>query len=408
MRRSYAILHFLMRNLTLDPIRTRRLPSAAPDSLGAAVLLSFLATAGFYYVNIMAALVAGLIEGLGFSDSDAGRVASMNVYGAALGALAAVGLVAHVAWRPFALCALFGLIAIDAVSIFVATPHALMAIRFLHGTVGGLLVGISYGVFTRTKSPDRVFGMLLVVQYGLGGLGIMLLPKLVPVYGHGVLFGALIAFSSVTLLMLPFLDAYPRGRVERPGPGGEVRRGLLAAAVASVFLFQAGNMGLAAYMLGLAKRTGIDTDYASTALGVATWIGIAGSVLVVALGTRFGRAWPLLISTAITILGVLALHGSGSKPVYFLANCTMTIGWSFAIAYLLGLCAAFDPSGRAAALAGFLSKVGLASGPLVAAWLLEVTDYTTLINVSAIVAAASVPVMLVPARALDAELPRRK
>jgi hypothetical protein len=260
---------------------------------------------------------------------------------------------------------------------------------------------VSFGVFTRTKSPDRVFGMLLIVQYGLGGLGIMVLPKLVPAYGPGVLFGALIAFSTVTLAMLPFLDAYPRGRIVRPAAAGGTRKGLLAAAVGSVFLFQAGNMGLAAYMLGLAKHAGIGADFASTALGVATWVGIAGSVLVVAFGTRYGRTVPLLAGAALTVLGTLAFHWGGSKLVYVIANCATAITWSFAIAYLLGLCAAFDPSGRAAALAGFLSKTGLASGPFVAAWLLESTGYTGLINVSALVIALSLPLMLVPARKLD-------
>lgn len=374
---------------------------AAPDGLVAAALLSVLATAGFFYVNIMAALVAGLVDGLGFSEGDAGRVAAMNVYGAALGALAAVAIVARVDWRRFAVAALLALVAIDAASVFVTTPPALMAMRFLHGTVGGMLVGVSYGVFTRTKSPDRVFGMLLVVQYGLGGLGIMWLPKLVPVYGHGVLFGALIAFSVAALLTLPFLDEYPRGRIARAAAAGPVRAGLLTAAVAAVFLFQAGNMGLAAYMLGLAKHFGIDRDFASTALGVATWVGIAGSALVVAFGTRYGRTWPLLASALLTILGTLAFHWSGSTAVYLLANCATAITWSFAIAYLLGLCAAFDPSGRTAALGGFLSKMGLASGPFVAAWLLDAADYATLINVSAAVLVASLPAMLVPARALD-------
>jgi hypothetical protein len=266
-----------------------------------------------------------------------------------------------------------------------------------------MLVGVSYGVFSRTRSPDRVFGMLLVVQYGLGGLGIMLLPRLVPAYGHGVLFGALIAFSAVTLLMLPFIDDYPRGRIVRAQAAGGIRRGLLAAAVSSVFLFQAGNMGLAAYMLTLAKHAGIDANFASTALGAATWVGIAGSALVIAFGTRYGRTWPLLAGAAITVLGTLAFHWSGSKLVYLLANCVTAITWSFAIAYLLGLCAAFDPAGRTAALAGFMSKMGLASGPYVAAWLLGVADYRTLITVSAIVLAASMPAMLVPARALDKE-----
>jgi hypothetical protein len=379
----------------------RRWPTAEPDGLLAAVLLSFLATAGFFYVNIMAALVAGLVDGLGFSEGDAGRVGSLNIYGAALGALVAVAIVARVRWRPFAACALVALIAIDAASIFVTEPAPMMAMRFLHGTVGGLLVGVAYSVFARTRTPDRVFGMLLVVQYGLGGLGIMVLPRLVPLYGHGVLFGALIAFSLVTLLMLPFLDDYPRGRIVRAVPGGGIRYGLLAAAVGSVFLFQAGNMGLAAYMLELARHFGIDAGFASTALGAATWVGIAGAGLVVVFGTRFGRTWPLMVSAVITILGTLAFHWGGSQAVYLAANCVTAITWSFAIAYLLGLCAAFDPSGRTAALGGFLSKMGLASGPFAAAWLLDVSGYTQLINISALVLVASVPVMFLPARTLD-------
>jgi len=380
---------------------TRRWPTAEPDGLVAAVLLAFLATAGFFYVNIMAALVSGLVDGLGFTEGDAGRVGSMNIYGAALGAFAAIAIVGRVRWRAFAICALLTLMTIDALSILVTAPKALMAMRFLHGSVGGMLVGVAYSVFARTRTPDRVFGMLLVVQYGLGGLGIMLLPRLVPVYGHGVLFGALFAFSAVTLLMLPFLDHYPRGRVERPVASGGIRWGLLAAAVLSVFLFQAGNMGLAAYMLGLARHHGLDANFASTALGGATWVGIAGSALVVIFGTRYGRTWPLAVGAVLTVAGTLAFHWSGSQAVYLAANCVTAITWSFVISYLLGMCAAFDQTGRTAALGGFLSKIGLASGPFAAAWLLDSGDYATLINISVIVLAASVPVMLVPARALD-------
>jgi hypothetical protein len=50
------------------------------------------------------------------------------------------------------------------------------------------------------------------------------------------------------------------------------------------------------------------------------------------------------------------------------------------IPYLLGLAAAFDHTGQVAALGGFASKMGLASGPLLAGWLLgDGDDYTKLI-----------------------------
>jgi len=80
----------------------RKIPVAEPNGEIARVLLAFLATAGLFYVNIMPALVDGLIEGLGFSNREAGFVGSANVYGAALGAFSAVFVVKRINWRAAA------------------------------------------------------------------------------------------------------------------------------------------------------------------------------------------------------------------------------------------------------------------------------------------------------------------
>ncbi len=240
-----------------------------------------------------------------------------------------------------------------------------MAMRFLHGSVGGMLVGVAFGVFARTRTPDRVFGMLLVVQYGLGGLGIMLLPRLVPVYGHGVLFGALITFSAVTLLMLPFLDAYPRGRIERvvecrPRAQGTAHGGRCPCSCSRPATWASPRTCWASR-----AHSGLDANFASTALGLATWIGIAGSALVVAFGTRFGRSRPLAISAAVhgPRHARLPLERVGRRLPRRQLHHRRSPGRSRS-AYLLGMCAAFDHTGRAAALGGFLSKMGLALGPV--------------------------------------------
>jgi predicted MFS family arabinose efflux permease len=382
-------------------VTARRFPTAAPDGLLAAALLAFLATAGFFYVNIMAALVPGLVDGLGFSEGDAGRVGSLNIYGAALGALVAVALAGRVRWRAVAACLLVTLIVLDASSMLVMRPGALMALRFVHGMVGGCLVGVAYSVFARTRSPDRVFGMLLAVQYGLGGLGVMVLPRLVPVYGHGVLFATLVAFSLCALLILPFLDSYPAGRIERPAASGGIRKGLLAATAVALFLFQAGNMALLVYMIPLARHFGLETGYASTVLGLSTWIGIAGCLAVIVFGTRYGRAWPLATATAVTAVACYAFLWSGVPGVFLLANCVSGIMWSFVASYLLGMCAEFDQAGRTAALGGFVSKMGLASGPFVAAALMDRAGYPELITAAAVAVALSLPFMFVPALRLD-------
>src|SRR5258708_15898649 len=113
--------------------------------------------------------------------------------------------------------------------------------------------------------------MLLVVQYGLGGLGVMWLPTLVPLFGAGVLFLALTAFSAVALAMLPFIPAYPPRDAQAVAAHRESveRRSLLLviAALAAMFLFQAWHMGLGAFVFGLARRSGLGAGFPSDAGG---------------------------------------------------------------------------------------------------------------------------------------------
>mgnify|MGYP000863803656 FL=1 len=163
-------------------------PDARPDRLWLYALLSVVATAGFFYVNIMAAIVDGLITGLHFSNAEAGMVGSANIYGASVGALVAVFLVRRIAWRPALFSLLALLLGLDLLSTLIQTPQMLIAVRAVHGVIGGMAVGVSYSVIARTASPDRAFGMLLLVQFGLGGLGVMFLPGLVPDYGARILF----------------------------------------------------------------------------------------------------------------------------------------------------------------------------------------------------------------------------
>jgi predicted MFS family arabinose efflux permease len=372
-------------------------------------LLAFLATAGLFYVNIMPALVDGLIEGLGFSNRDAGLVGSANVYGAAVGAFSAVFIVKRINWRRAAVVLLLGLITVDLVSMSLTSAPALIGTRFVHGCVGGLLVGIGFAVISRTTEVDRTFGYLLTIQFGLGGLGIIYLPPLVPAFGTKALFLSLIAFSVVTMLMLPFLSDYPAGEKRVSDAARNGNRRLIALAMLATFLFQAANMGIYAYAIGIGKHALLDTSFVGNALGVAAWVAIVGSVLVILLSTRFGRAWPVGIAIVLTAFSIWLLHFSNIKPggwetsVYWWSNVLWGIGWAFVISYLLGMCSEFDATGQTAALGGFASKMGLASGPAVAALLVGEANYGLLINVSVVALVACLVVMIIPATALDRE-----
>ena len=388
---------------------SRRFPTAAHNSEIARILLAFLATAGLFYVNIMPALVDGLIEGLGFSNREAGFVGSANVYGAAFGAFGAVFIVKHINWRRAAVILLFSLIAIDFTSMFVTKANILIGTRFLHGSVGGLLVGIGFAVISRTTEADRTFGYLLTIQFGLGGLGLIYLPGLVPEYGTTALFFSLVAFSFVTLLMLPFLSDYPPKEKVKAAAARENHKKLAFLALVATFLFQAANMGIYAYAIGIGKHALLETDFISNALGVAAWVAIAGSILVIVMSTKFGRLVPVGTAIVLTAFGIWLLHFSDVKPggwetsVYWWSNVLVGIAWAFVISYLLGMCSEFDATGQMAALGGFASKMGLASGPAVAAMVVGESNYGLLIDIAIAALIGCLLVMLLPARALDRE-----
>ena len=106
-----------------------------------------------------------------------------------------------------------------------------------------------------------------------------------------MLFVALILFSVATVLMVPFLTNYPS--MPCASPRWRCRAGLrvgpLILSLLATFLFQAGNMAVYAYVIGLGQSAGLSMQFIGPALAAAAWIGIAGAGLVIVMSTRFGR-----------------------------------------------------------------------------------------------------------------------
>ena len=371
----------------------------------ARVLLSFLASAGLYYVNIMPALVDGLKQGLGFSNKQAGLVGSFNVYGAAAGAFLIAFLVRRLPWRATAHLFLLGLITADLLSMLFHDPYALMGSRFVQGFIGGMLIGLSFSIIARTISPDRTFGMLLLVQVFTGGIGVMSLPLLVPRFGTPVLFVALILFSLVTLVMLQFIPDYPVRLTSKTEVAECLRLKPLLLALLSVFLFQAANMGLFAFIIGLGKRHGLDVRFVSETLGIANWFSIIGALLVITLSTRFGIFKPVLVAILLAAAGTYFFNFSEVKWIWIAANIGTGITWNFVISHLLGMCARFDLTGQTAVWSGFASKMGLASGPMLASFIVGEGNYAALVGTSVVLLLVSFMAAAIPAWYLDHTLP---
>lgn len=353
------------------------------DSLLNAFFLSILATAGLFYVNLGGSFLSAFVDGLSIERDAAGFIVSANKYGAAFGGLLAAIFIKKLIWRKSAYTLLFILISIDIISSQIPNANLLILIRFLHGTIGGFLVGIGLSVIARTSFPDRVFGMLMVVQYSFGSIGIFTLPRLVDAFGYSAVFFVLITFSIMTLLILPLIpDPKEKETVSSSGVLSLHSKILLGICLMSLFLFQASNMGVADFAFELGKDIDLTNNEISNLLTIANIISISGGAFAYLIATRFGRTLPLLFGFTIASLFTYLLNFSENITIYFIANSVTGITWGFVIPYLLGLAATFDKYGQMAALAGFVSKIGLASGPLIASFLIIDYGFSAIINLA--------------------------
>ena len=354
------------------------------SSLVAAILYSIIATAGLFYVNLGGAFLSAFVDGLGVERDTAGFIVSANKYGAAFGALLATFVVKKLEWRYVLRILFFCLIAVDLISTQIENPQTLILLRFFHGTIGGLSVGFGLSIIARTYNPDKIFGMLLVVQYSFGSIGIWAVPRMVEAFGYSAVFGALIIFTIMAILILPSVPnvTNPSKNTASSNIFNIPINRFLFLALIGLFLFQASNMGVADYAFELGKDIGLENTEISNILTIANVISISGGALVYLIGTKFGRTLPLVFGISISAIFTFMLHYSDNVSIYFIANTVTGIAWGFTIPYILGLCSTFDTHGQMAALAGFISKMGLASGPLIGSLFIINYGISFIINIA--------------------------
>jgi MFS family permease len=336
-----------------------------PADLRVALLLALLAMAGPLYIDIMPSIIAALRGEYGLSATQAGLVAASNGYGSTLGALLALIIVPRLPWRPLAAGLLLVLIAADVATTLVQGYEALVAVRAAHGVTGGVLVGLCYALIARSADPRQGFGILFLFHFGFGGLGVLASTFLAPYMTHGVVFLVLAAFGVLALLVVPVLPAFEppqRGPARASAAARLPARSFMR--IGGLFLLQAANLGLGAFLIGIGGDFGHAASFSGSAVGFGLWAGVPGALVMLFLSRSFG--WRPMVAIILAAGLTKALVGLGQDPAMFAgAIAAVFFTMAMALPYAFALCAEGDASGRSAVLAGFASKLGLSTGPAV-------------------------------------------
>lgn len=373
-----------------------------PSNILTYAALAFIAMAGLSYINFMPGVVNALAGGIGFSDAEAGQVVAMNGYGGILGSSIAIFLVRRIRWKATMLMTMGLLVIVDASSSWIAEYSTMLAWRFIAGVLGGLCVGIAFSVLARLDNPDRAFGLLLFIQFSIGSLVISLLPVLEVVLDSYAVFFVMSGFvllSMIFLLLLPPLSADGVPKASTSATLGARGNSLLL--LLAITAYQLAASAIWAYVGLIGLSVDISNEDVSLYIAVTGLLGLAGALLPVVSGNRMGRLYWVVTGVALSTASAIILNFSQMTTLYIGAMSLLFFSWPAIQSYLLAVTAELDSSGRLSTIASVVSSVGLATGPLLASFLLDEGDFSMMLYSCAVIFLLSFLLLLKPVQAQE-------
>ncbi|KQQ64842.1 MFS transporter [Microbacterium sp. Leaf320] len=368
------------------------LSTRVPLRLPTATATFAIGIAGYLGVNLSPYMITAAQTGLGIDVLAASWLVTATLLLTAVTGLAIAPLCAGAHRRTVARAGL----AIAAVGFAAAAlvPSLMLPALLLGGAGAGGAVAASGAALAAFRNPDRVAGF-----NGLANRGVItIVLAVIPLVGLAPIdvFGALALFSVLGLLVSAWLPAAPvvdpraaaavaeAMPIEVP-PTGTVRLSparsrtvtIAGFGLLVVFALWAASEDSLWAMAGVmgAEQTGLTPEGLGLALSGATAGGLVGSVLLMIVGSRLGRAVPL----AVLLLsgGVLKIvEGFTTDPTAFIV---VFIAWNtvYAIAfmYFVATSAALDADGRWSGPLLAVYLVGSALTPVIGAALVSVLGF---------------------------------
>jgi predicted MFS family arabinose efflux permease len=365
--------------------------------LSTTLLISILYPLGPAAIILAPMIVGGVMDSYGFSDQQAGTVASMEGLGLVVASIFASLWIRKIAWRRVLFVSLLLLAAINIISANLSEFSDLLISRTLTGFLGGTVFAVAVVALGDNQQPDRAFGVGQVVQGAMMFLAFIAAPYLMQLSGVGGLFYML---AGASLLMLVVLIWFPdhgldRSEAMEQSSGESGNTLLIWLGLIASFVFFINVFGFWAFVERIGHAAQLSAATIGLALGVAQIAAIFGALAAAVAGDRYGRSLPLMIVMVAESVVLWVLIGEFGATVFFVGTSVFQAMFMLAVSYQMGAIARIDIKGRYLVLMTAAQGIGAAVGPsLAAALITESDDYSGINLMAGICCVASILLFL--------------
>jgi predicted MFS family arabinose efflux permease len=340
-------------------------------------------------VLILPNLVGSVVDELGFTETQASTAASLNFVAGAIIALVMAFNIRSLNLQKVAVISLF----LAAISDFLSgytgdNVYLFMTMRALAGLGQGAAYTAVMSSIARTGDPDRGYGILMTMQFGISAIGLYLIPLVLSLAGIQGMFIGLAAMDLIGIFMAYKLIPSKRGidsNLHDENDLSQVEWKVIFGGAAIMvilglcFLETAMTAQFSFTERVATQRLGMEPEAVGSILAIASLLSIPGGFGCVLLGTRYGRSIPLFMGLATSIVGVTLLAMAQDPLMYAISAYILGFTWAFTLPYYQAAQAALCPHGSIVAAGSFSGTMGNAAGPGLAGMAVLIGGYNAVL-----------------------------
>lgn len=359
-------------------------------------------------ICLMPLLLAPVITGIlvdfgGMTNTQAGLTAGYAAFGAVSIALICSLFMHRLPLRRLAFMGIALSAITNIASAYTYDQHTVFyCLRAFNSLGDGACYAAIMGGFAREQNSERCYGSFMTLQFGLGAVGLYLLPSFASQMNAQELY---LMMAGICVLGLPLTRYLPERAAKAEGvsiSGSEWRLLLTLPALAGLValcFFEASNNANATFIERIAVFVEIPDEDIGLALGLSSMAGVPGGLAILWLGSRFGHAKPVIAGICVGAIALFALFQISDFGGYLVAICTLSFTWAFTLPYLQSILADMDSGGAVVAAGGIASGAGGGIGPAAASLSVTAQNYDGVLIVGLVCYLLAIVATVIAARA---------
>lgn len=336
------------------------------------------------------AMVGILVDQANFTESYAGWVMAYGSAGSALALIVISGYIHRINLKKLSYICLSLAVLIDIYcSLSVEPSFSFLALRFAIGVVATIANIAVYTSIASLNNYERGYGLFVMMQYSISGLGLYYLILYSESIGAAGLYQILALLNFLALLLvsqLPNMQSDPSAEESTESEMTVLLSSVALLAIIGFGLHEMSGVSQFTFIERVGVSISIDSQSLSNIMLISSLLGIPGSMVCIILGNKFGLLPPFLFGIFCCLFGMSILLIEKTFMTYALRMCLIGFGWSIALPYIQSHLASIDKKGSALAAGNSFATIGGAAGAALGASLIGLTsDYNMLLQVSVLI-----------------------